>query len=105
MHLYSIQFNSAMMYSNAMDRAKLNYWIDILILLSFIIVAATGIIKWPGIFSHRDIPMRFLSDLHDWSGLAMSVLALVHVILHWRFLVVMTKSYLRPKKAQNHKHL
>lgn len=85
-----------------MNRAKLNYWIDIMILLAFIIVAVTGITKWPGLFSHKTLPIRFISELHDWSGLAMSVLALIHVILHWKFIVCMTKSYFsRKQKCPN----
>jgi hypothetical protein len=72
-----------------MNKARLNYWIDIALAISFFACFLTGIVKWPGIFS-IGISSR-ISKLHDVSGLIMGLLVLVHLILHWSWIVFMTK--------------
>jgi cytochrome b subunit of formate dehydrogenase len=85
-----------------MHRDRLNYWIDVGLLVSFIIVAVSGLViafafvsGSPG--EGRDI--TFLgTDKADWlpwhgySGLVMIALVLVHLALHFEWLVCMTKS-------------
>jgi hypothetical protein len=56
----------------------------------------TGIIKFPGFLQflrvNPDYPVQgILTQLHDWLGLAVVGLSLLHVILHWNWLVEMTK--------------
>ncbi|MFC1691302.1 DUF4405 domain-containing protein [Nanoarchaeota archaeon] len=82
------------------NKAKLNYLIDIGLIITFISVATTGIIKFPGLLSkfsisYRNLPMRQISILHDWSGIVMAALVLVHIALNWNFLVCMTKSFFK----------
>jgi hypothetical protein len=36
-------------------------------------------------------------DLHDWTAVALVVIVVIHVILHWGWIVRMTKSYFRQK--------
>ncbi|MFH0875573.1 MAG: DUF4405 domain-containing protein [archaeon] len=77
--------------------------VDVAILLAFLICAITGIVKWPGLvpflgLSYRNLPMAGLSNLHDWSGLIMSFLAFTHVVLHWDWIVIMTKKIFSKKK-------
>jgi hypothetical protein len=79
-----------------METWKKNYIVDVLLALSFLAVTLTGILKFPGLIpalglSYRDLPMVFLSNLHDWSGIAMAVLVLIHLILHWNWIVTFTK--------------
>jgi cytochrome b subunit of formate dehydrogenase len=80
-----------------MNRSKLNYWVDIGLLITFLLSAITGIFKFPmwtnffG-FIFQIIPHRLLSKIHDWSGLVMVLLVLVHLIMHWRWIVAMTKN-------------
>jgi hypothetical protein len=79
-----------------MDRSWVNYWIDFGLLASFLLAGITGIAKWPKLLpffgiSYSQVPIAFISNLHDWSGLVMVVLVIVHLILHWRWLVAMTK--------------
>ncbi len=78
-----------------MDKVKINYIVDILILIAFIVVAITGIIKWPGLGLHKFFNLVMLSFVHDWSGLIATVLAFFHVVLNWNFMVCMTKKYLK----------
>jgi len=75
-----------------MERSKLNYWIDVGLAITFILCFLTGIIKWPAFYStFKDLPFQQISFIHDWSGLIMSILVLIHLILHWNWIVVMTK--------------
>jgi ABC-type dipeptide/oligopeptide/nickel transport system permease subunit len=36
-------------------------------------------------------------DLHDWTAVALAVIVLVHIILHWGWIARMTRSYFRQK--------
>ena len=36
-------------------------------------------------------------DLHDWTAVALVVIVVIHVILHWGWIVRMTRSYFRQK--------
>ena len=79
------------------NKTKMNYWIDIGLLITFLLVTITGIMKWPGLGVSRlfeNIPWREMSLIHDWSGLIMAILVLVHIVLHWNWIIAMTKNYL-----------
>ena len=82
-----------------MDRRFLNYAIDIGLLVTFLLVFTTGLIKFPALtmsfnFVYQVIPHLTLNAIHDWSGLLMGILVLAHLAIHWRWLVEMTKNYL-----------
>ncbi len=88
-----------------MDKQKANYIVDILILIAFIIVAVTGILKWPAIVGigggiHKSALMIQLTTLHDFSGLAAIILAFLHVALNWKLLVCLTKRYFGKKEKK-----
>ncbi|MBD3355252.1 DUF4405 domain-containing protein [Candidatus Woesearchaeota archaeon] len=79
-----------------MNKAKINYWIDIVMGLAFLVAFVTGIIKWPGLLLKlgvdlKTFPLKQISNAHDVSGLIMSILVFVHLAMHWNFMVVMTK--------------
>lgn len=80
-----------------MNKTILNYWIDVGLAISFFICFITGLIKWPGLIkligvsTYRTLSFSNISMLHDWSGLIMGLLVLVHLVLHWGWIVVMTK--------------
>lgn len=40
-------------------------------------------------------PRQTWIDLHNWVGVALLVVVLVHVIVHWKWIVNMTKKYAR----------
>jgi cytochrome b subunit of formate dehydrogenase len=80
-----------------MVSAKTNYWIDIGLAITFILTALTGILKFPGLIfkfglTYKDLPMKTLSTIHDWSGIIMVLLVLIHLIFHFKWIVVMTKN-------------
>ena len=86
-----------------MDKTKIIYWVDILMGIAFILAFVTGIFKFPILTQYfiavfRVIPARTMSRIHDLSGLIMGILVLTHLILHWNWIVCMTKKYLRGNK-------
>jgi len=87
-----------------MNKAKLNYWVDIGLAISFFICFITGLIKWPGLIkiigvsTYKVLHVRNISVLHDWSGLIMGLLVLIHLALHWKWIVCMTKDIVSRKK-------
>ncbi|MDD3176041.1 MAG: DUF4405 domain-containing protein [Candidatus Nanoarchaeia archaeon] len=82
-----------------MNKLKLNYWIDVGLAITFILTFITGIIKWPSFYQLVSTwPLKQITFIHDWSGLVMSILIFIHLILHWNWIVVVTKSTFKGKK-------
>ena len=81
-----------------MDRTKLNYWIDMGLAISFFTCFYTGLVKWPGLINiigtsaYKVLSFRNISRLHDISGLIMGLLVLIHLVLHWKWIIAVTKS-------------
>ncbi|MCK4808713.1 MAG: DUF4405 domain-containing protein [Candidatus Aenigmarchaeota archaeon] len=87
-----------------MDRMKLNFWIDVGLAISFFICFFTGLIKWPGLVkiigvsAYKVLHVKNISVLHDWSGLIMGLLIMVHLVLHWKWIVCATKKVFNGEK-------
>ncbi len=85
-----------------MKRVRLNYWIDILLLVSFIISAISGfVLKFVFVSAQPGVGRSVLFfgtnkmtwlPWHSVSSIIMTFLVLVHLVLHFNWLVVMTKS-------------
>jgi len=78
-------------------KGRLNYLIDCGLIITFLLSFITGIVKfpeWTRFFGDVFllIPPSSLSKIHDYSGLIMGLLVLAHLVLHWRWIVAMTKS-------------
>lgn len=85
-----------------MERAKLNYLVDAGMLLSFIVVAATGIIKMPWLaraigVGKGGLSFEIITPLHDICGVLLVLFVLLHLVLHWGWIVAMTKGFLSKK--------
>ncbi|MCA1916628.1 DUF4405 domain-containing protein [Methanospirillum hungatei] len=57
---------------------------SLLLLIVTVICVVTGLIKWPGLIpalglTYRQVPVALITDIHDWSGLLMTVLVMVHI--------------------------
>jgi len=84
-----------------MYNLKLNYLVNVGLLVSFIICFFTGLIKWPGLIkimgpsAYNFLRVGNISLLHDWSGLIMGLLVLVHLVLNWKWMVSVTKNLLK----------
>ena len=77
-------------------RSVINYFVDLGLAITFLVTAITGVFKMPilfnlGLVNYRNFNMRLINGLHDWGGIAMTVLVIVHIVLHWKWIVVMTK--------------
>jgi hypothetical protein len=86
------------------SKARINYWVDVGLVASFILSMITGLIKWPGFsritgISYTFLPMLEISIIHDWSGLIMVALVLLHIILHFNWMIAMTKGLFKKKRS------
>jgi hypothetical protein len=74
-----------------MGKSMRNYWVDALMGLLALAVGVSALLLWvvlpQGYFASRLLWL----DIHKWSGLALSAVVLLHVLLHGRWLVRMTK--------------
>jgi hypothetical protein len=90
-------------------RARVNFWIDVLIGLAFVVVAASGVVllvmgsgggyrggRGPaGIREVLFLGRTAWRDLHDWSGIAMMAGILGHLVLHARWIGCMSRNLFR----------
>lgn len=85
-----------------MKQTTVNYSIDILMLIAAFLCGVTGIIKWPGLIlslglTYQDIPITAITAVHDWSGLAICTLAVIHIFMHGKWIVTMTRQITHPR--------
>ena len=86
-----------------MEKTTIKYIVDVLMGISFILIAFTGIIKFPGFvrylgMRHADLPMGQFTLIHDYAGIVMVILVLIHLILNWKWISAMTKKMFVVKK-------
>jgi hypothetical protein len=78
-------------------RKKLNYFIELGMLISFLIIFITGILKWPTlllIVGYFYTVSEAIFILHDWLGIVLTSLVIIHLILHRKWFVRMTRKLL-----------
>ncbi|MEM3499381.1 MAG: DUF4405 domain-containing protein [Candidatus Bilamarchaeaceae archaeon] len=91
--------------SNTLDgmirMIKINYFIDLLMVILFIAVSLSGLIiffflpsgsGWYGVKYFFGIPRHNIVDIHNWSGFALIVLITAHIILHYKWIIETTKN-------------
>ena len=84
-----------------MNKTKLNYFIDVGLAISFFTCFYTGLVKWPGLIkvigvsAYKTLSFSNISKVHDMSGLIMGLLVIIHLVLHWKWIVVVTKSFFK----------
>ena len=88
-----------------MHRAQIKYIVDVGLAVSFLLCFITGVIKFPGFiraigFTHRVLPMRDLTLIHDWTGILMGLLVAVHLILNYRWIITMTRQIFGKKRSR-----
>jgi len=95
-----------------MNKSKINYVVDFLAFVSFFIVSLTGIIiKFfipGGVRQGRfqeflGIQKGIWVEIHDWVGFLLIILVVIHIILHWDWIVCMTKNIFQEDKCENKK--
>ena len=99
-----------------MSKAKMNYLLDAVIALAFVVSAVTGLAFMAmgsgGYQGGRNAGFQtaFLgvsreawSDLHTWGSLVMIAGVVIHLVLHWQWIVCMTKKMMRSKPRREEK--
>jgi hypothetical protein len=88
-------------------QARLNFTLNSLLFLAFIIVNLSGLIVWlvmpsGGYQGGRNpayqmtlinLSRHTWNDIHLWSGLAMILVLIVHISLHWKWIACMLRRY------------
>lgn len=97
-----------------MNKAKLNYLLDAVIGLAFVLSSATGVAfllmgsggyqggRNPGFAAALlGLSRATWSDLHTWASLVMIVGVVVHLVFHWKWIVCLTKKMMPslPRRA------
>jgi cytochrome b subunit of formate dehydrogenase len=70
----------------AVSLSNLRRLVVILLGISFFLNLITGILKFPELTrltSALLLPFNYLSFIHDWSGIALAALIIIHLLLHW----------------------
>lgn len=92
-----------------MRRDTLNFLVDALALVAFLGLLATGLILWtllpPGSRGGHGLSLWGLTrhdfgDIHFWIAVALVVLLILHVALHWTWVCVTVQRWLRPAGAK-----
>ncbi len=92
-----------------MNKSKINYIIDFLALMSFLIAAVSGLaIKFfmpSGVRQGRfqeflGIQKETWSQIHDWFGILLIIFVAIHLILHRDWIVCMTKNIFKSDKCE-----
>ncbi len=96
-----------------MNKTRLNYALDWVIALAFALSAITGLLLWlagsGGFQGGRNAGFRTVvlgvsrwtwSDLHIWVSLVLVAGGVVHFLLHWDWVVCVTKRLLRPTRSR-----
>jgi hypothetical protein len=94
-----------------MQRAVAFYWIAVAAFLALLLEAVSGFILWIALprgdgFRFRGSGSRMAHesfgfsretwlDIHDWAGVALIVILLVHLLLHWRWVLSVTRRVIR----------
>jgi len=55
----------------------------------------TGRVVIGGTLTFWTIPRDIWIDIHDWAAVALLVVVIIHVILHWQWIVHMSKSLVK----------
>jgi hypothetical protein len=88
--------------NHGLNRHLVKYLTSIGLLISSILVGFTGILKYPGILiglgQYYQLSGIF-TVIHDWSGVVMGILVLIHLVLNWRWMVGFTKRIIKRNKG------
>jgi len=74
-----------------MNKIKIYFWIDILMLIFFIIVAITALFLFTGV-RFDGIRNQDLKLIHNYSGLILIIIIVIHFLLHFKWISSIGKS-------------
>lgn len=93
-----------------MEKPRINYVVDFLALISFVATALSGLaIKFfmpSGVRQGRlqeflGVQKGTWSEIHDWFGILLIIFVIIHFILHWNWIICMTKNIFKADKCEN----
>ena len=81
-----------------MKRSMANYWVDMFIAAALVVSAVSGVVFLlpAGRATALGVSYRTWDTVHTWSSLAMIGAAGMHLLLHWKWLVTMTRRMVMP---------
>ncbi len=82
-----------------MNIQYVRYGVDCLMGVVFLICLVTGLFKFTLLMRQLGLtdvvlPLALMSDIHDWSGIALGLLVAVHLVLNRRWITSMTRRIL-----------
>ena len=93
------------------SKAQINYWIDVIIGIAFFLSVLSGLVLFLGPSGGYEggrnpaygrtvllLGRHTWGELHTWSSIAMAAGVFGHLILHWNWILCMTKKLLRIKR-------
>ena len=90
-------------------KAVQHYIMFFLLVVSSLVEAASGFVLWfalphgGGRFASKEfwsISRDTWTTMHDWAAVALIVIVLVHIIMHWKWVVTVTRQMLRSMKQE-----
>lgn len=87
------------LFSNKRDiidgrKTKINYFVDLVFFIQFALVGYSGLVMY---FNHHGAG-SILTFIHEKIGILMLAFFVIHIMLHWRWIVFTTKNLLRSDK-------
>lgn len=108
-------------------KPRTNYMLDMLILSLFIVVLVSGLLMWL-VYSHGSthssqsngrggrtvavdsdstttilgLSRGDMETIHNWAGVGIGGLVLVHILFHWKWIVCQTKQTFNPQPKRSH---
>lgn len=88
-----------------MNKFHLNYIVDVFAGISFFLAAVSALVLYflprgiagGGNIEFLGIARKNWSELHTWAGLICIVLIVIHVLLHYKAFIIMTKAIFAKK--------
>lgn len=73
--------------------AAAKYWLFVVLAIMALLLVVSAFLLWV-VFPQGYFPSRLLwVGIHKWAGFTLSILVIFHVMLHWNWLLQMTRRY------------
>ncbi|MGB9748457.1 MAG: DUF4405 domain-containing protein [Candidatus Woesearchaeota archaeon] len=96
-----------------MNKIRINYFLDLAMIVLFLVCAFTGVViffmgngGFQGGRNHNyrtnflGMQRSSLKDFHSYSGIILIIMMTIHIILHFDWILNMTKSFFRKNNRQ-----
>lgn len=92
-----------------MNKTRINFWLDTLIFIAFLVTLVTGLTLWLGPQGNHNhqaaillgFSRRSWLNLHAWAGLGMIMGVLIHLALHLSWVTCIARRFFEKKLAQS----